>query len=148
MSPRSVRTIGLHEQRMWMMQYHPQIRCSIQKRRAKAVLVCRGTVRPTPCNASYHVRIEYRTRKRPRIWVDEPILRRRTQDETIPHTFADDEPCLFFDDFSSDMRIACTVMPWLCLWLVFYECWLVTGEWQGGGMHPQPPSMLADEEGV
>jgi hypothetical protein len=27
-------------------------------------------------------------------------------------------------------------VPWLLLWLSFYELWLITGEWHGGGVHP------------
>jgi hypothetical protein len=33
------------------------------------------------------------------------------------------------------MPIALTIIPWLLEWLVYYEAWLVTGEWLGGGVH-------------
>jgi hypothetical protein len=36
------------------------------------------------------------------------------------------------------MLLAYTVVPWTSEWLVFYELWLITGEWLGGGTHPAP----------
>ena len=139
-----IATIGLREQRMWIMQLHPEIRCCFSKRKGRTVLVCRGSVQPTPMNASYRVRIEYGIPEKPKVWVEEPKLRRRKPEERIPHTFTDDRPCLFRTDFRSDMSLATTIVPWLFYWLFFYESWLVTGEWQGGGVHPAPAEL--DEE--
>lgn len=136
-----IATIGLHEQRMWMTQLHPSLRCWISKRSGQTVLVCRGSVQPTPMNASYRVRIEYAIPNRPRVWVEEPKLRRRKPEQRIPHSFADDRPCIFHTDFQSDMPLATTIVPWLWYWLFFYESWLVTGEWQGGGVHPAPADL-------
>lgn len=34
------------------------------------------------------------------------------------------------------MAVANTIVPWLAEWLEFYEGWLVTGIWYGGGEHP------------
>lgn len=133
-----IATIGLREQRMWMMKLHPGFRCWLSKCKGRTVLVCRGQVQPTPINSSYRVRIEYAIPGRPRVWVEEPKLRRRTIEERIPHTFADDCPCLFRSDYRSDIPLATTIVPWLYYWLFFYESWLVTGVWQGGGAHPGP----------
>lgn len=141
MAGASLSTIGLREQRMWMTQIHPGFRCKLSKQRGRAVLVCRGTVRPTPMNMAYRVRIEYSVPGKPKVWVEEPKLQRRTADESIPHAFDDERPCLFHMDFRSDMPIATTIVPWLMLWLFFYESWLVTGEWQGGGVHPALASL-------
>jgi hypothetical protein len=33
------------------------------------------------------------------------------------------------------------------LWLFFYESWLVTGEWQGGGVRPSPREPIAQRPG-
>jgi hypothetical protein len=32
------------------------------------------------------------------------------------------------------MKIATTIIPWLSLWLYYYEVWHATGEWMGGGI--------------
>jgi hypothetical protein len=29
------------------------------------------------------------------------------------------------------------IIPWTIKWLFFYEVWLTTGEWRGGGRHPE-----------
>ena len=29
-----------------------------------------------------------------------------------------------------------TILPWATLWFVYFEEWLVSNEWQGGGEHP------------
>jgi hypothetical protein len=78
----------------------------------------------------------------PKVYVDRPKLRRQTPEEPIPHTFADDRPCLFYPDgneWSAKSPIALTIVPWLMEWLVYYEAWLFTGEWQGGGLHLGKP---------
>lgn len=121
---------------MWMRLLQPQFVCRITTRSGHSTLVCRGTLQPTPLNDCYCVRIEYRAPTPPKVWVESPALRERVAGERIPHTFRDGRPCLFKFDFRSDMVIARSVVPWLMMWLFFYEAWLVTGEWQGGGLHP------------
>jgi hypothetical protein len=113
-------------------------RCEIRG----GLLVCRGPVQPTPLHDVYRVRLEYRIGESPKVWVESPKLLRRTPEERIPHTYEEDRPCLYFppvQEWRSDKRLAQTIMPWLLLWLVFYEGWRVTGEWEGGGIHPAPP---------
>jgi hypothetical protein len=40
------------------------------------------------------------------------------------------------DEFNSTCLSAVTIIPWTIEWLFFYETWLATGEWHGGGKHP------------
>lgn len=128
--------LSLHQQRARMILCHRQFHCSIFRRDGRPILACRGIVSPSPLCSSYHARIEYGLASRPHVWIDQPKLARRKLDERIPHTFKDDRPCLYFDEFKSTMALAKTIVPWLHCWLLFYECWLVTGVWQGGGIHP------------
>jgi hypothetical protein len=37
------------------------------------------------------------------------------------------------------MLLATTTVPWALLWLFYFESWLVTGAWDGGGIHPETP---------
>lgn len=115
---------------------HPSWHCAVDRRATGAFLVAKGAVRPTPICQLYRARIEYQAKHLPRVFIDDPPLRRRNPDERVEHTYSDDEVCLFRRDFRSDQAIARTIVPWLMLWIVFYEAWLVTGEWQGGGEHP------------
>jgi hypothetical protein len=34
------------------------------------------------------------------------------------------------------MRIDNTIVPWAILWLFYFEEWLWSDEWKGGGEHP------------
>ena len=55
----------------------------------------------------------------------------------IPHTYGPAEPCLFYPSrasWRSDMKLSQTIIPWLSLWLTFYEMWRATGKWHGGGI--------------
>ena len=55
--------------------------------------------------------------------------------------YAPDRPCLFYPagrEWRSDMKIATSIVPWLSLWLYYYEVWLATGEWEGGGISHEP----------
>jgi hypothetical protein len=36
------------------------------------------------------------------------------------------------------MRIDQTFVPWATTWLYYFEDWLITDEWKGGGRHPDP----------
>ncbi len=114
----------------------PSFECSI----VHGLFICHGSLQPFSFTAVYRVRIEYRVGYWPKAWVEEPKLRRRQPDEPIPHTYDDDLPCLFYtrsNEWTSDKAIAMTIVPWLLQWLFFYEAWLFTGVWQGGGIHPQ-----------
>ena len=45
--------------------------------------------------------------------------------------------CLYrYSEFTSSKLLANTIVPWTIEWLYFYELWLTTGEWLGGGEHP------------
>jgi hypothetical protein len=142
----TISTLGLHEQKAHMKRCHPHFDCAIVSRDGGKLLVCQGALQPTPISGKYRTRIEYVTRLKPKVWIESPTLERRNPDERIPHTFADDRPCLFKEDFRSDMQIAQTIVPWLSLWLVFYESWRITGEWQGGGLHPTPDELESASE--
>jgi hypothetical protein len=51
--------------------------------------------------------------------------------------------CLFNPEkreWNPEQRLGDTILPWACIWLYFYEIWLATGDWKGGGDHPIPPS--------
>lgn len=92
------------------------------------------------------VRIEYAVGCAPQAYVESPPLTGRADRTSIPHTYPADEqhvlrPCLYFPD-DGDWRphrlLSTTIVPWLLEWLVFYDVWLATGEWLGGGVEHAP----------
>jgi hypothetical protein len=46
-----------------------------------------------------------------------------------------------------DRLLAITVVPWISEWLIYYELWLVTGRWLGGGHTSTADSAAHDIEG-
>lgn len=49
------------------------------------------------------------------------------------------------EPFSPAVYIADHVIPAVVRWLVFYEDWLDTGVWRGGGKHPDPDAATMDQ---
>lgn len=100
---------------------------------------------PTPLSVTYTVRLEYQPGDRPVVTVVDPPLQRR-DGELLPHVFEGDKLCLDFADFDDTKHlIADLLIPWVSDWLYHYEMWFITGDWHGGGIHPEdlPPQSRA-----
>ena len=112
-----------------------------------------------PIAQSYLVRVRYITRRfldfgmiaDPYVAVtvrDPPLgVDPRGTVERIPHIFGNENApafpylCLFDpaqDEWLPDRPIADTILPWTIEWFGFFEYWVLTGEWKGGGRHPVP----------
>ncbi len=83
--------------------------------------------------------------QQPDVIVLEPDLRTLADGKRIPHTYAYDGKgtrlCLWWPkgrDWLPSMKLVDTFVPWTAEWLYFFELWLLTGEWSGGGQHPDP----------
>ena len=137
------RTLGIGEQKARFRSIYPAFATSIHCRN---VLVCRGKVQPTALSDTYLVRISYEIGRTPQVDIDEPLLQRRDPHERIPHTYDEDRPCTFRPrvDWRSDMSLA-MIVPWVSMWLFFYETWLVTGDWFGGGVSHDMPETDASK---
>ena len=128
-----IKTLGVRDQAAWVRCSFPTFQCTIDG----GFLVCRGTLQPDPVNRVYAVEIHYRAGQWPKAFVPGNQLEPLVPEGKIPHTYGPTEPCLFYPSRSSwrsDMKLAHTVIPWLALWLAFYEMWRATGEWYGGGI--------------
>jgi len=100
----------------------------------------KGRIMPTARSENYLVEIQFKLDRFPRIYVRDPLLRRNEKHEKIPHMYGQESLCLFqpkYREFKLSDLIADTIIPWTSLWLYHYENWHITGEWQGGGEHPQ-----------
>ena len=83
----------------------------------------------------------------PRVQVLTPRLEYHPEFEEgpVPHVYGNREDvtlpylCLF-DPYAAEWSpgdlLAETTVPWAARYLYFYEGWLVTGKWLGGGRHP------------
>ena len=133
------RVLGVREQAARMVMICPDFTYRI----VRGVLKGRAHMVPSVGCRTYFFELTYKAGDFPKFTILDPQLRRRVDDEKIPHTYSDDEPCLFrpWSDWSGKDAIAFTVIPWLAMWLFYYEIWHATGLWLGGGEHP-----VADEE--
>lgn len=125
------RILGLREQLAYMRMIWPNFCC----RAGGSLLVCQGSLKPFDISEKYSVRIEYRIGLSPSTWVDGlPAPDQEPCGGKIPHRYRDGSICLYSGpEWTADKAIAQTILPWLLEWLAFYEGWLATGEWQGGG---------------
>jgi hypothetical protein len=105
----------------------------------------------TPHQRRYRIEITYKAplaverftaaQVQPRVRVLHPDLEEHSDYELgpLPHVYwTSGGPvlCLFDPDqgeWSSDDLLAETTVPWALRWLVFYEGWLATKKWKGGG---------------
>jgi hypothetical protein len=104
---------------------------------ARNQLQCVGVVQPSAMSDAYTVRLEYDVPARPRVHVLQPELRLANGKTKLPHVFPGNELCLHLStNWRPDQKICEFIIPWISVWLYFYEVWLVTGEWLGGGHEP------------
>lgn len=103
---------------------------------------------PTPLSREYGIRIVHATGKVPVTYVDSPDLVALGGGRRIPHVYSEVplRLCLFRPgrgDWAPHMPLDRTVVPWTALWLFFFEEWLASGVWKGGGEHVRSPAEAA-----
>jgi len=105
-------------------------------------LFWQGRVRPTDESREYVVKVRYRLGESPNAVIISPSLLYLVANSTkpgrkLPHVYrGDGDPlCLFFGEheWNASMAIADTTIPWVSLWLRFFELWLITNTWEGSG---------------
>lgn len=107
---------------------------------ARGRLRWEGRIEPTVASESYLVRIDFRLPGAPQISVLSPPLE-APADGQLPHVYEGDRLCLCYPhEWRPQMRIDTTIVPWTSEWLFFYELWLFSGKWYGGGHGTPAPS--------
>lgn len=102
-------------------------------------------IRPTPLSRDYDVRVIYRLDSQPSIFMVNPSLKTFAGQKEIPHLYSQEkeEICLYrprYKEWTPNQHIAKTIVPWIYSWLFYFEEWLVSEKWKGGGEHPRPRS--------
>lgn len=125
-------------------------KCVIDKKRKQ--LFWYGKIRPTAFSKEYTVSIQYKLGNSPRVWVSGDELE-KLDAKDFPHKYYIDVKakkvriCLYrYSEFNACKLLADTIIPWTVEWLYFYEIWLATGEWLGGGEHPDLGKEKTDEK--
>lgn len=102
------------------------------------------TLQPSSLSDVYRVRLEYSLETNPKVFVEEPALEERAGKKP-PHLYRDNSLCLYLpgaNEWDESMFLGDTVLPWTSEWLLHYEIWLATDEWEGGGVHPGDEAKL------
>lgn len=114
---------------------------SWRRKRSPRGLVCwEGWLRPTDYSDRYKLRIELTHHTPPQAFVLSHSLM-NAKGEVAPHVYRNESLCLYrpkYDEWERGMFVHETTIPWSSLWLYYYEIWLTTGKWMGGGEHPEP----------
>ncbi len=97
--------------------------------------------RPTVLSRDYLAHIEFQKDGTPKVLIREPDLTVLASGRDLPHVYNDPiRLCLFLpgtDEWLGSMRIDQTFVPWTATWLYYFEEWLSSNEWKGGGEHPR-----------
>lgn len=106
-------------------------------------LAWRFALRPTSLSREYMVRMGYHQGQVPQVFVEEPDLTLLAGDRPLPHVYSQKPTrlCLYLPrafEWRGWMRLDETIVPWIGLWLFYFEEWLISDEWKGGGEHPEP----------
>lgn len=89
----------------------------------------------------YQIRITYKLGKLPQSYVLDPSIGELAGGRKIPHLYSQDEQklCLFYPrhgEWNETMWLSASIVPWVSTWLFYFEEWLVSDDWKGGGIHP------------
>lgn len=107
-----------------------------------------GLFQPTPLSASYRLLFEYECQGRHKYSLKVTLSGENVRGldrAGFPHHYDIDkarnrvELCLYRGgcQFNNRKLLAETIVPWAIEWLFYYEGWLATGVWHGGGEHPR-----------
>ena len=127
-----------------MRQGFPTFRTRVEG----AWLISVGEVRPVALGATYRVEIRYRVSQQPEARVLSPKLVCREGEEKIPHMYGQECLCLYYppaNEWTGEMSLGHALIPWISLWLYYYELWHATGEWMGGGFEPVEKETIRNE---
>lgn len=130
--------LPLAKQVALMRQSYPHLEPVWKKNEVRWV----GVVQPTAATKQYKVLIRYQLDSTPKVWIIEPELVTRTEDERIPHVYPGNRLCLYTPgrgEWTRRLSISDTIVPWTVLWIYYYEVWHATSRWLGGG-HGMPDS--------
>lgn len=106
---------------------------------------------PSALGRVYTLRVEFSEGKLPQVFVDKPDLVALAEGRKIPHVYSEEPTrlCLYLPssgEWHGGMLIANTLVPWAMLWLYFFEEWLVSDDWKGGGVHPTDDDLDEQED--
>jgi hypothetical protein len=99
-------------------------------------------IKPFTFSKIYHISLKWNFNDvSPKVYILNQEVHEVAKKKTIPHLYCQKkiELCLYYpssNGFSSEIPLCNTIISWTHLWISYYEDWLHSGEWKGGGIHP------------
>jgi hypothetical protein len=130
--------ISLHDQQQQLLAVYPNSFCHVRGDE----LIWQGWRQPSDVGRDYLATIRYTLGETPTSLIVKPSLheivgRSSRPGRQLPHTYrlSGDPLCLFFgnNEWNPNLLLTETTVPWISLWLRFFELWLVTNTWEGSG---------------
>lgn len=130
--------VSMAVQALWLHKLFPEGKTATGRNSVS----WRGNISPGDYARTYSIEMLYKQDSSPKVWVREPNLKELAGGRPLPHVYNSDDQllCLYLPNcgfWSDDKLLAQTILPWTCLWLHYFELWLVTNEWHGRGEHPR-----------
>ena len=100
-----------------------------------------GDFTPSALSDTYRLKITYRLGQPPKAYIvsPKPLLLAEGANR-LPHTYnysdRKQQLCLYLPrtgEWRPSMVIAQTIVHWAVQWMYYYEIWVTTGVWMGGG---------------
>lgn len=100
-----------------------------------------GNFTPSPLSDTYRLKITYALGKSPKAYIVSPKpLPLADGAKRLPHVYnyssGKQQLCLYLPgagEWLPSMVIANTIVHWAVQWMYYYEIWVSTGKWMGGG---------------
>lgn len=133
-----IRTLSLPKQAYLLKMRYPDSTSTIKD----SILIWHAQIKPTALSRTYNIKLVYKKSFRPKIYLCGDYIR-GIEKHDFPHHYKikkngkEVELCLCLPcEFDNSKIIADTLIPWAQEWLYYYEIWLITDKWIGGGHHP------------
>lgn len=138
--------IGISEQYLALKAHCPG---NVKIANNDKTVLWEGVLQPTSLSREYMIVVKYTLSTSPVCVVKSPDLLTLAKGKKIPHTYLNQTGikgthlCLYLprirqknkvSEWQPTMYIADTIIPWTSIWLFYFECWLSTGKWDGGGV--------------
>lgn len=95
---------------------------------------------PTPLSRCYQAVLTLEPGNTPDVRIVDPDLHVLSKGRDLPHIYHNPARlCLYLPgtgQWDASKRLDLTIVPWTHLWLIYFEEWLSSDEWKGGGQHP------------
>lgn len=135
MSYKNRRVLTLQKQYTSICATYPDFNATL----FRSKLIVYGNIKPTARSEIYSFRLRYSLPNHLDIIITNPKLKPNFKGERVPHVYSGMKLCLYqpnYKEFTPSQYLSRTVFGWISLWLYFYEIWHITGDWLGGGEHP------------